>query len=274
MYVPLGHFYSPVVDVAELKGREDRVFAVPEPSSMGVDLREAEQLALLAAMEPFYLEVDFPDEPAEGHRYFFRNPSYSYSDAIFLFMMLRHLQPRRIIEVGSGYSTCAILDIIDAHFDRRPEVTLIEPFPELLLSLIREGDKSSVTLHESPLQDVDNSLFSTLEEGDVLFVDSTHVCKTGSDVNHLLFRILPTLNPGVHVHIHDVFYPFEYPRDWVYEGRGWNEIYVLRAFLQYNSSFRIVMMNTMLQTLHPKLFDERFPLCLKNTGGSIWIRRE
>ena len=94
-----------------------------------------------------------------------------------------------------------------------------------------------------------------------------------SDVNHIFFEILPRLSSGVHIHFHDIFYPFEYPKDWVYEGRAWNEAYVLRAFLQYNSAFRVVLMNTFMERYHESFFQERMPLCLKNTGASLWIRK-
>ena len=120
---------------------------------------------------------------------------------------------------------------------------------------------------------MDLSVFDALSANDILFVDSTHVSKTGSDVNHLFFEILPRLASGVLVHLHDIFFPFEYPQDWVLGGRSWNEIYMLRAFLQYNNAFRIVFMNTFLEHFHESRFADRMPLCLKNRGGSIWLCR-
>jgi hypothetical protein len=113
------------------------------------------------------------------------------------------------------------------------------------------------------LQDVPLSTFQLLDSGDVLFVDSTHVAKLGSDVNRILFEILPALASGVVVHFHDVFYPFEYPKNWVREGRGWNETYVLRAFLEYNEAFEILLWGHMLRTLGH----------YAGTGGSIWLRK-
>ena len=108
---------------------------------------------------------------------------------------------------------------------------------------------------------------------DIVVIDSTHVAKAGSDVNFLLFEVLPRLRPGVLVHFHDIFYPFEYPSDWVYSGRGWSEAYLLRAFLMYNAEFKIVLFNTFLELFHQELFAAEYPLCLRNPGGSIWIRR-
>jgi hypothetical protein len=116
-------------------------------------------------------------------------------------------------------------------------------------------------------------LFTALQSGDVLFIDSTHVSKTGSDVNHLLFEVLPSLASGVYVHFHDIFYPFEYPREWVFNGCSWNECYALRAFLQHNHAFTIEYMNTYLQHFHRDRFAQRMARCLKNTGGSLWLRK-
>jgi hypothetical protein len=107
----------------------------------------------------------------------------------------------------------------------------------------------------------------------VLFVDSTHVAEVGSDVHRVLFDILPRLSPGVHVHLHDVFWPFEYPRERLAEGRSWNEQYVLRAFLEFNDSFEIVLFGHWAVTRHQAWFAERMPLCLRSPGGAIWVRR-
>ena len=103
---------------------------------------------------------------------------------------------------------------------------------------------------------------------------ATYNVPIGSDVSHIFSEILPALVPGVHVHFHDVFYPFEYPPEWVYGGRAWSEAYLLRAFLSYNRDFAIVLFNTFLEQFHREMFASEFPLCLRNTGGSIWIRRE
>src|SRR5690606_17050723 len=108
---------------------------------------------------------------------------------------------------------------------------------------------------------------------DILFIDSTHVSKINSDVNYIFFEILPRLASGVYIHFHDIFFPFEYPKAWVYEGRAWNEAYILRAFLQYNNAFSVVLMNTFMDQFHKSFFREHMPLCLINPGGSIWIRK-
>jgi hypothetical protein len=106
---------------------------------------------------------------------------------------------------------------------------------------------------------------------DVLFIDSSHVTKIGSDVNYLFFEILPRLRPGVLVHIHDVMWPFNYPLEWIIEGRSWNKAYIVRAFLQYNEAFDILLFNSYLGHTYRKMLTEQMPKFLENTGGSIWL---
>ena len=109
---------------------------------------------------------------------------------------------------------------------------------------------------------------------DLLFIDSTHVAKTGSDVNTIFFDILPSLAAGVCVHFHDIYYPFEYPKEWVRQGRAWNEAYMLRAFLQYNPTFRICFFNSYIAAFHRHLLKESmYPYALQ-PGSSLWLRKD
>ncbi len=271
---PAGHFYSPIPARDDIRRDEATIFAAHPRELPGIDLDDEAQLSLLESFIPFYDEMPFEANATAGLRYFYENDAYSYSDAILLHCMIRWLEPKRIIEVGSGYSSCMTLDTNDLHFGGAIETTFIEPYPELLETLLRDGDRDSVRIIPSRLQEVDLAEFDQLEAGDIFFVDSTHVSKVGSDVNLIVFDILPRLAPGVYVHVHDIFYPFEYLRDWIEEGRAWNEIYLLRAFLQYNSEFEIVLMNTYMEEFHEDFFTRHMPLCLANPGGSIWLRRK
>lgn len=272
-FVPAGHFYSPIVSIEEAKQDENRIYGEVPRELPGINMNEQGQLSLLEKFEPIYSSIAFPAERTGSHRYHFENPSYSYSDAIFLHCMLRHFQPARVIEVGSGYSSCLMLDTNERYLNAQTRFTFIEPYPALLQSLVRPTDLEENVLIPSRIQDVPIETFKDLEAGDFLFFDSTHVSKTGSDVNFLVFELLPILKSGVHIHIHDIFYPFEYPKEWVYGGRSWNEAYVLRAFLQFNSSFTIELMNSFLEIFHKKRFEDHMPLCLNNGGGSIWLQK-
>ena len=270
-----GHFYSPFPDPQEVLLKEHEIWPKPLPRKVipGVELNEEGQLRLFREFLGYYREQPFSPRKQDGLRYYFENENYSYSDAIFLYCMLRHLRPRRYIEVGSGFSSCVTLDTDELFLGGTLNCTFIDPQPELLLSLIKEEDKPRIEIIGRKVQDVDLHLFSELGEGDVLFIDSTHVSKALSDVNHLLFDVLPLLKSGVLIHVHDVFYPFVYPKDWELEKRGWNEAYVLRAFLQYNSAFEVYFCNTFLEYFYDAEFKREMPLCMKNTGGSIWLRK-
>jgi len=273
LYVYPGHYYSPIPSLPDIKKNSKRIFA-PFPSEIpGIQLREQEQLELLDQFLPFYEELPFKPHKTEGLRYFFENGGYSYSDAIFLYSMLRHLRPRRMIEVGSGYSSLVTLDTNRLFFDNGIDFTCIEPYPEGFYSLIDEEDKGNFKMIVSNLQDVDLDEFSKLEENDILFIDSTHVVKVDSDVNYVFSRILPALPKGVYIHFHDIFYPFEYPKEWIYDNFAWNELYMLRAFLEYNDAFRIVAFNTYLEHFHEDYFRKNLPLCMENPGGSIWLQK-
>ena len=272
-FVPPGHFYSPIPSLEEIKRNELVIFGSIPRGIAGLDLHESAQLKLLESFDRFYEEIPFQSYKADGLRYYFENLSYGYSDAIFLYCMIRHLQPKRIIEIGSGFSSCVTLDTNEIFFNGSIDITLIEPYPDLVSSLMKENDKNKTRLIPERLQDVPLSEFEVLEANDILFIDSTHVSKINSDVNRIFFDILPSLASGVHIHFHDVFFPFEYPKEWIYAGRAWNEMYMLRTFLQYNSAFRVVLMNTFLEHFHEPFFREKMPLCMKDPGGSIWIRK-
>jgi hypothetical protein len=187
--------------------------------------------------------------------------------------MIRHAQPKAIIEIGSGYSSCVTLDTNELFFNNNISCTFIEPYPQVLEALIKEDDKDKIEIISRKLQDVEVDKFASLSSGDILFVDSTHVSKVDSDVNYIFFEILPSLTNGVYIHFHDIFYPFEYPKEWIYEGRAWNENYILRAFLQYNRAFKVIFCNTFLEHFYEEKFMSEMPLCMKNKGGSIWLKK-
>ena len=273
LWRPLGHFYSPVANIEDIKADEARIFNRDRRTLPGIRLNEARQLEVLEEFASFYDEMPFKDEPSEKMRYGFKNPSYSYSDAISLYSMIRRLKPKRIVEVGSGNSSCCMLDTNDLFFNGEIDIRFVEPYPQMLKSLVRPEDLEKREIIEKRLQDVDIEVFTSLQENDILFVDSTHVSRVGSDVNQMFFEILPHINEGVCVHFHDIHYPFEYPAHWVYEGRWWTENYLLRAFLEFNSDFEIVYSNTFMQRFHREFFEARMPLCLINQGASIWLRR-
>ena len=270
-WVQDGHFYSPYPSWDEIS--EHRQARRVPGSFPGIDFQDDEQRKLMDSLAAYYPDLPFQDEAVRGLRYQYRNSSYPSGDAIPLFCMIRHLRPKRIIEVGCGNSSCVIMDTNDRFFASGIDLTFVEPYPDFFHSLLRPGEKERVRLLASRLQDVPMAEFERLEGNDILFIDSTHVSKLNSDVNHLLFEIFPRLKRGVFIHIHDVFFPFEYPIEWLEEGRAWNESYILRAFLQFNDHFKMRFFNTYLFEKHRAWFQDKMPRCLAQPGGSIWLEK-
>jgi len=269
-----GHYYSTIISVDEIKEREDEIWSKELIDGViGINLQTEDQLKLVGDLNQYYAEMPFKEEKQSNLRYFFENGFYLYTDGITLYSMIRHLQPKNIIEVGSGFSSALMLDTNELFFNNQIELTFIEPYPERLYSLMNDGDKKTVKVIEDKVQFVELEYFDKLTAGDILFIDSTHVVKTGSDVNYILFEILPRLKSGVFIHFHDVFYPFEYPREWVFKGWNWNEDYFLRAFLMYNNGFEIKLFSEYLHKHHGEIF-EKMPLCYKNHGGNLWIEKK
>jgi predicted O-methyltransferase YrrM len=268
---PPGHFYSPLpsrAEVAEAFARGG--FGPPFP---GIDLNEAEQLARLERFAAWYPEQPFPEKPSAERRFYLENPSYGHFDAIMLYGMLREARPRRIVEVGSGFSSAAMLDLNDTTLGGAVQFTFIDPDMSRLRPLLRPEDAARVTLIEKRVQEVPLEAFSVLAENDVLFIDSSHVSKIGSDVNRLFFDVLPVLAPGVLIHIHDIAGNLDYPKEWFDEGRAWNEQYLLRAFLMHNRAYRIELFTGWLFNTHHAWLRERMPLCARGGGGQMWLRK-
>lgn len=269
---PPGHYYSPIPDLREVRARADRIFTSP-PEIPGVPLEPERQLALVRRLSSACQDLPYTDDPLPGVRYHFANDFFGPGDAVVLQAMLRSFRPRRIVEVGSGFSSALILDTNERFLDGQLACTFIEPYPDRLYDLLTPADRASVRIHEAPVQAVDRSVFEELEAGDFLFVDSSHVSKVGSDVNTLVLEILPSLKRGVLCHFHDVAYPFEYQPAWVYEGRGWNEAYLLRAFLAFNEVYRVRLFNAYLATFHREEVAALLPHWGRNTGGSLWLEK-
>jgi len=272
-----GHYYSPVPSIKELERDASRIFDRSWRTLPGIELNEADQLALLAQFAPFYEEQPFPETPRDGIRYFFDNYWYGRADALFLYSMIRRFRPRRIVEIGSGFSSAVMLDTNERFMDRSMRLTFIEPESIRLRKLLKPEDHDSVAIVERRIQNVDPGIVDELAANDILFIDSSHVSKAGSDVNHILFELLPRLASGVLIQFHDVLYPFEYPREWFELGLSWNEPYILRAFLQYNLQFPIRFWNDFMIRFHSEPVGKLMPQCLHPTtfgvGGSLWLQR-
>ena len=272
-----GHYYSPVPSLRELESDGKRIFDESLRVLPGIELNADAQLALLDRFASFYAEQPFPETPRSGVRYFFDNYWYNQSDALFLYSIIRHYRPRQIVEIGSGFSSAVMLDTNERFMNRSMRLTFVEPESGRLRKLLKPDDQNAVSIIERRIQQIDASLVDQLAANDILFIDSSHVSKVGSDVNHILFELLPRLKPGVLVHFHDIRYPFEYPKDWFALGVSWNEAYIVRAFLQFNREFPIRFWNDYVLKFHAEAVREKMPLCLGRPAfgvhGSLWLQR-
>lgn len=232
-----------------------------------LDLRGDEQRALADLLAP-----KWPEFSRSWSRY--TNPTngfFGLSDGAVYYSMLTTLRPKTIVEVGgSGFTSAIALDVRDQELHDL-QLTVIDPNPERLNDLLRENNYTHTTVHRDFVQNLPLELFDVLEKDDILFIDSSHVSKQGSDVNWLFFEVLPRLRPGVVVHIHDIFFPFEYPDAWVH--RGFNEIYLLQAFLSYNKEFQIMFFNSWFWQEHTDVVGTYLPEGVIGNPGSIWLRK-
>jgi hypothetical protein len=182
--------------------------------------------------------------------------------------MINYFKPNRFIEVGSGYSSLVTIDTCEL-LNFKTKITFIEPFPDLILSLLSDRDNPQKIILRKEVQTVNISLFDDLNSGDILFVDSSHVVKFASDVLFIVTEVLPRLKPGVIIHFHDIFWPFEYPLEWLERGVAWNEAYFLKLLLMNNKNYEILYFNDYMGQLHQDLIEQCMPLALKNFGCGI-----
>jgi hypothetical protein len=272
LWRPPGHFYSPLPDVAQVRADAERVWPEGGRTLPGLELRLDAQRALLRELAALAADAQLAAAPGATNRYGTDNAFFGGGDAFVYHALLRKLRPRRVIEVGAGWSSALLLDTVERHLDGATRCTFVEPFPQTLHALLRAGDLERVRVLPQRVQDVPLPVFDELEANDVLFVDSSHVCKTGSDVHWLLFEVLPRLRKGVWVHFHDVGACFEYPPDWVYAGRAWNEVYALRALLTGSRDWVVELHAPSLAVAGvPEL--TAVPVLAAHPGGSLWLRR-
>ncbi|MBT5847202.1 MAG: class I SAM-dependent methyltransferase, partial [Verrucomicrobiales bacterium] len=265
------HYYEPLVNPAHLTRSLEEPRALP-----GIEWDDS---AMLAQLDAF----DFNDEllaiPREGRDgFFYNNPGYGRGDAEMLYNFLRHLKPRRFIEIGCGMSTrLAQLAFVQNEKDGAPscEHTCIEPYENPWL------EQLDVTVLRQRVEDVIPDVFAGLAPRDVVFIDSSHVIRPQGDVVTEYLQILPRLPKGVWAHIHDIATPMDYPTPLIVEQvKLWNEQYLLEAFLTHNRDWKIRwMMNHLLHT-HPEAVQKKCPItaeAMQNgelpRGACFWMEK-
>lgn len=250
------HYYEPLPDfrsITQEQTQRKRAFSA-------IDFRRDAQLHLLRELEPYALELRETDELV--------NDYFSGLDAVVYYSLIRQLKPRRIIEIGGGYSTRMAAKALAANQSGR--LTCIEPYPDDRLNGAR------VHLVTKRVEELDVSFFSALEPNDILFIDSSHTVKFGSDVCYEFLEILPALKRGVWVHVHDIFFPHDYPAEWLLKRRlALNEQYLLEAFLSFNHDFEIALANHWLHLECRNEVARLWPTTVSAEPGpsSFWMKR-
>jgi hypothetical protein len=275
------HFYSPVPDIKDLESRKiwEKKSELP-----GIDFHPKEQLAMLEQLgHEFGSECEWPLTPtAIPTQFYLKNNSFSYGCASALHTMIRHFKPQHFIEIGSGHSSKIISKALQMNKSddpsRTPEYIVVDPYPGEMVSTQLSFISKMV---KEKAECVDPKLFEILGENDILFVDSGHTVRTGSDVNFIILEVLPRLRPGVIIHFHDINLPYEYPKVYFTNPQFrmfWTEAYLLQAFLTFNRDFEILLAMNYLQTDHMNHYCKAFQrFKLEDNwanSGSFWIRRK
>jgi hypothetical protein len=279
-FLPLAvHFYSPVPDIDDLRRR---AVWKQKSSLSGIDFNIDGQRALLKE-----IGLRFSSECAWGvtserpSDFVLDNQTFSYGCAASTHSMIRHFRPARVIEIGSGMSSRVISRALDMNRDedgRSAEYIIVDPYPG---DVVRRRDLSVSRLLVQRVELLDPDFFDGFGENDILFIDSGHAVRIGSDVNFLFFEVLPRLSPGVIVHVHDIGLPYEYPETYCVSEelrQFWTEQYLLQAFLYGQKDFEVMLAMNFIMTDHKELFNEAFPLydarTSPNNSGSFWLRRK
>ena len=274
-FTPNG-FYFPIPDLDDLK--EDHWTT---PSEMvGVDMGADRQLALLEEIAQNYLGEyhAIPDTPSADKSVYARTGTFKAIDGALLYGMVRKYKPKRYVEVGCGDSTLLAALAIRKNKKENPSgpqgrVTAIDPYPRdyLEAGISDIGEVKAIKVQDAPM-----SLFEELEENDILFIDSSHTVRTGGDTVFEILEVLPRLKKGVVIHVHDISFPFDYPKNWVVDDRKfWAEQYMLQAFLAFNSHFQIQWSFTNVQHARPEALASNFPEFVPGAqkAGSVWIKK-
>ena len=253
------HYYEPLPDFRSITSEQ----ITRRRTYPGIDFNWNEQLTLVNELTAYSNEL-------RELQFDFHNGFFNGFDAAVYYSLIRHLQPQRIVEIGGGYST----QIADRALARNGtgKLTCIEPYPEERLN----GAKLNLELITKRVEEIDLNFFSSLEANDILFIDSSHTVKFGSDVCFEFLEVLPRLKPGVWIHVHDIFFPHDYPKEWLIDRRqAWNEQYLLEAFLSFNSRFSVELANYWFCLDHLDEAARLWPRAPSPSYGacSFWMKR-
>lgn len=276
VYVAPVHFYSPIPDIRELD-QQPKLWTAAS-AMPGVKMNPEEHSEFMTkALSQFVGECEFPTHATTfPHEYFVRNSYLGYVSASAMHCIVRHYHPRRIVDIGAGFTTRVFAHavLMNAKLGFPAKLDAIDPYPS---SVLLQGFPGLTTVLAKRAQDLDIDFLTQLDANDILSIDTSHVVRTGGDVNYLYLEVLPRLKPGVLVHIHDIFLPFEYPRTWLHRRSFWNEQYLLQGFLCYNSAFKPLWgqkyAESVLQEEYELLFHGKTDYDDNFDSYSFWMQR-
>lgn len=269
------HYYSPIPDTRILRKKPE--LWLRELPLDDLDLNINEQRNLVEAIHHHFHE-EYMAFPLEGTTdptlYHLNNSSFGFVSGQMHYGMIRHFKPKKIIEVGSGYSTIVSLTALrkNAEEGHQYEFITIDPYPP---SFIKKDIPDIKQLITKKVEDIDVTFFNQLSENDILFIDSSHTVKLGGDVNFLILEVLPRLKKGVIIHIHDIHFPYEYFKSYALENHlFWQEQYLVQAFLAYNKAFKILWCASYMHYKDPKLMTMYFsPYPRNRVPTSLYIQK-
>ncbi|MBY0493700.1 MAG: class I SAM-dependent methyltransferase [Cyanobacteria bacterium] len=264
------HYYEPLPDFRQIATEEANRRREP----VSINFAVQEQRALVSRLGA---EYGSELQALQSDGFDFRNGYFDGLDAAIYYSLIRDLKPRRIIEIGSGFSTRIAARAVEHNHAGgvAAELICIEPFPQPRLT----DAKLPMTLVRERVERIGLERFDELQANDVLFIDSSHVATFGGDVCREFLDILPRLKRGVWIHVHDIFFPHDYPADWVTKlRRAWNEQYLLEAFLAFNSSFAPAIALHWLWSDHRDELRKQWPAAIVDAAGpqgpaSFWMTR-
>ena len=270
----LTHFHQPIPDLKDLERRGvwDKVSGLK-----GIEWNLSKFMDNLRQILVYAKECNFHlTETNDSTEFFIKNNAFGYCDAVILYSIIRKNKPKNLIEVGSGMSSRVIASALRANYveGSYTEYTIIDPYCQIDLNLYPKG----TMLLKQQVETTDISLFTKLKENDILFIDSSHVCKIGSDVNFEILEVLPVLNKGVYVHFHDIVMPYEYPKSFATNPEFrmfWTEDYLLQAFLAFNRKYEVIFPSCHVLRTHANEASKLFPPDIDNSscgGASLWIK--
>lgn len=273
-YLIPNHYYEPIPDTRDINDN----FWAQRLTTKPITFEIANQLKLLETLAIKYRKeyTKLPSNPTSNSlQYYVNNVSFCAVDGDVYWSLIRHFKPRKIIEVGSGFSTLLAISALEKNKKdgQHSNLIVIDPYPSKKIAR-KISNKSNLILKK--VQEMPPSLFQQLQKNDILFIDSSHILKIGSDLYHIFLKILPILRKGVIVHFHDIFLPNEYPKDFILKSHYfYNEQYFLYSFLLYNNSFKVLLASDYIRSKYPKKLKEYFPsFSEKNLNPvSFWVQK-